>query len=124
MRLAFEVGEEKLYANALRICAQITMYQGRPADAVKLAEEAATVAKSQKDSKGEANARLVAAESLIATGKFPKASEAAELALELFRKVNDASGESTAIYFLEKIESETAQFEMVKRDPNAPAAAD
>jgi hypothetical protein len=123
MRLAFEVGEEKLYAEALRICAQITMYRGLPADAVKLATEAATVARSQKDDKGEASARVILSEALIASGKFPKASEAAEIALELFRKVKDASGESTALYLLQKIEGETAQFDMVRRDPTAEGQA-
>jgi hypothetical protein len=124
MRLAFEMGDEKLYANALRICAQVTMYRGMPADAIGLAEEAATMARSQKDEKGEATAQVILVEALIATGKFTKASAAAEVALELFRKVKDASGESTTLYLLSKIEAETAEFEMVRRDPNAPTAAE
>jgi hypothetical protein len=119
MRLAFEMGEEKLYANALRICAQVTMYQGKPGDAIGLAEEAATIARSQKDDKGEATAQVILVEALIAKGKFTKATVAAETGLQLFRKVKDASGESTILYLLSKIESETAEFEMVRRDPNA-----
>jgi tetratricopeptide (TPR) repeat protein len=112
---ALKVGEERLYASALRINAQVTMYNGKAMEASGIAQEAATVSKSMSDSKNEGTAKVIQCEALIATRKYPKATEAAEDALELFRKIGDASGEATAIWLLARIESETSEFEMVKR---------
>jgi len=121
--VALRVGEERLYASALRICAQVTMYNGRAVEASPLAEEAASISSSMKDGKGQATALVILAESLIASKKFPKAAEAVEQSLTLFRKNGDASGEGMSLYLLSQIESETSEFEMVKRDASAEEAA-
>jgi tetratricopeptide (TPR) repeat protein len=122
--VALKIGEERLYAVALRICAQVTMYNGKPVEASKLAEEAANIARSMKDDKGEGTSLIIMAEACFNTRKFTKAMQACENSLPLFRKAGDASGEQTALYLMGQIDAESAEFDMVKRDGSAPKAAD
>jgi len=120
---ALKVGEERLYASALRICAQVTFFNGKAVEASSLAQEAASIARSFKDDKSEGTAKIIQAEALISISKFPKAMQACEEALILFRKVGDASGEGTALYLMGTIDAETAEFDMVKRGEGGAQAA-
>jgi serine/threonine protein kinase/tetratricopeptide (TPR) repeat protein len=90
--------------------ASLALEDGRPLDAAKLAESAATELSKESDPSGEASARTGLAEALLDSGQAADARAQYEIASQLSQKVGDAELQIDVDIIGGKIEARAGKF--------------